>query len=172
MAYNATVKVEKNVLPALAKKAGLEIVDAAAREIAVEVLRRAMVYLERQVYTRPNIQVTPEKMDYVDEPTGALVNSGYVRTFTGELPPGTKNEQEAESAAKAKSAEVVFGQVPPGPARLGQAQVLFAVEYGLYVEMGTILGMVARPYLRPAADEVQVFAGNFVRAKLREAGFS
>lgn len=172
MAFGGSVKVEKNVLPDLSKKAARVVIDAAAREIGAEVLRRAMVYLERQVYTRPNIQVTADKMDSVLEPTGALWNSGYMRTFTGELPPGTKTEEEAMSSAKAKNPEVVFGQAPPGPARLGQAQVLFAVEYGLYVEMGTILGMVARPYLRPAADEVQAFAERFVVAKLREAGFS
>jgi len=166
------VTVEKNELPALAKKAAREIVDAAAREIAGEVLQRSMVYLERQVYTRPNVQVTADKMGTVDEPTGALVNSGYVRTFTGELPAGAPDEAAAMSSARAKNEDVVFGQAPPGPVRLGQAQVLFAVEYGLYVEMGTILGMVDRPYLRPAADEVQLFARDFVVAKLREAGFS
>lgn len=172
MSYGASVRVEKNRLPEMGLKAGREIIDASARELAFEVLRRAMVYLEQQVYTRPNVQVTSEKMAYVPEPTGALINSGYVRTFTGELPPGAKNETDALSSAKAKNSEVTFGQAPPGPARLGQAQVLFAVEYGLYVEMGTILGLVARPYLRPAAEEVSVFATKFVTAKLKEAGFS
>jgi len=110
-------------------------------------------------------------MGSVPEPTGALWNSGYLRTFTGELPPGVKDEAEAMSAAKSKNSEVKFGQAPPGPARLGQVQVLFAVEYAIYVEMGTILGMVARPYLQPAATATQEFATKFVRAKLLEAGF-
>lgn len=170
--FKAGVQVEVDKLTAIRQKAALEIVDEAAREIAFEVLRRAIVYLEQQVYTRPNVQVTAEKMGIVPEPTGALMNSGYVRTFTGKLPPGCKDEAEATSSAKAKNPDVVFGQAPPGPARLGQAQVLFAVEYGLYVEMGTILGMVARPYLGRAAEEVQEFAGRFVRAKLKEAGFT
>ncbi|MEQ1761559.1 MAG: hypothetical protein ABL984_00300 [Pyrinomonadaceae bacterium] len=172
MSFGASVSVEKNKLPELAKIAAREIVDAAARELGFEVLRRAMVYLEQQVYTRPNVQVTSEKMGSTPEPTGALVNSGYLRTFTGELPIGAKSEADALSSASSKNSEVTFGQAPPGPARLGQVQVLFAVEYGLYVEMGTILGMVARPFLRPAAEEVEVFAAKFVTAKLREAGFS
>lgn len=172
MAFDASVRVEENRLPELAKTAGLSVVDAAARELAFEVLRRAMVYLEQQVYTRPNAQVTAEKIGAVPEPTGALINSGYVRTFTGDLPPGAKSEEDALSAAKAKNPEVAFGQAPPGPAKLGQVQILFAVEYGLYVEMGTMLGMVARPFLVPAATEVQAFAESFVLAKLREAGFS
>lgn len=168
----ASVKVEKNDLPDLSNKVARKVIDEAAREIAFEVLRRAMVLLEQQVYTRPNVQVTAEKMPYVEEPTGALINSGYVRTFTGELPPGAKSEADAMTSSKAKNPDVVFGQAPPGPMRLGQAQVLFAVEYGLYVEMGTILGMVARPYLRPAAEGMQDLALPFVRAKLIEAGFS
>lgn len=171
MSYGASVRITKNRLPELTDKARL-VVDEAARELAFEVLQRALVYLEQQVYTRPNAQVTTDKMDTVPEPTGALWNSGYLRTYTGELPPGAKSEEEAMSSAKAKNAQVTFGQAPPGPARLGQAQVLFAVEYGLYVEMGTILGMVARPYLRPAAEEVSQFATKFVRAKLLEAGFA
>lgn len=172
MGFGASVRVEKNKLPEMGRTAGREIIDAAARELAFEVLRRSLVYLEQQVYTRPNVQVTSNKMATTPEPTGALANSGYVRTYTGELPPGAKSEEEAMSSSRSKNPAVVFGQAPPGPARLGQAQVLFAVEYGLYVEMGTILGLVARPYLRPATDEVSVFATKFVTAKLKEAGFS
>lgn len=170
-AFRAGVQVEVEKLRAMALRAAREVVDEAAREIAFEVLQRAIVYLEQQVYTRPNIQVTADKMGVVAEPTGALMNSGYVRSFTGELPPGCKSEAEATSAAKAKNPGVVFGQAPPGPSRLGHAQILFAVEYALYVEMGTILGMVARPYLGRAASEAQEFAEKFVRAKLKEAGF-
>ena len=172
MAFGASVTVEKNDLPKLGNEAARIVVDAAVREIAFEVLKSSMVYLERQVYTRPNVQVTSDKMNTVPEPTGALMNSGYVRSFTGELPVGCPSEQEAMSSAKSKSSEIEFGQAPPGPSRLGQAQVLFAVEYGLYVEMGTILGMVARPYLRPAAEQAQDFAEQFIRAKLVEAGFA
>lgn len=171
MSYEAHVRVERNNLPKLSAEAPQKVIDAAARELAFEVLQRALIYLEQQVYTRPNAQVTSEKMAIVPEPTGALGNSGYVRTFTGELPPGCPSEEEAMSAAQSKHPDVVFGSVPPGPAKLGQAQVLFSVEYGLYVEMGTVLGMVARPYLGPAADETQEFAIDFLRAKLLEAGF-
>lgn len=169
---SASVKVTKNELPKMARTAAAEIVDAAAREIAVGVLQRAMVNLERQVYTRPNIQVTASRVEEVPEPTGALGNSGYIRTFGGKLPAGVKSEQEAMSAARSSNSDITFGQAPPGPQRLGQVQVLFAVYYGLYVEMGTVLGMLPRPYLRPAADEFQGFAKDFVLAKLRKAGFT
>jgi hypothetical protein len=172
MAFGSSVKVEKNDLPKLSSVASLEIVDAAAREIAFEVLRASWVYLDRLVYTRPNIQVTSEKMDKVPEPTGGLRNSGYVRSFTGELPLGCPNETEAMSSSKSKNPDITYGQAPPGPARLGQAQVLFAAEYGLYVEMGTILGMIARPYLAPAVNGMQDVAEKFVMAKLKEAGFA
>lgn len=171
LSFSASVKVESKALAKLAGLAERTIIDESARELGFEVLRRALIYLEQQVYTRPNIQVTADKMNSVKEPTGALWNSGYLRTYTGELPPGAKNESEALSSAKAKSPEVKFGQAPPGPARLGQAQVLFAVEYAIYVEMGTILGMVARHYLIPAAEEVSAFAEQFIMAKLKAGGF-
>ena len=170
-AFKAGLEVNVQRLSTLARTVGLEVIDAAARELAFEVLQRAMVYLENQVYTRPNAVVSGDKLGTVPEPTGALWNSGYVRSFTGEVPPGCQTESQAMSAARSRMGEVVFGQAPPGPSRLGQAQVLFAVEYGLYVEMGTIF-MAARPYLAPAANEVQAFAERFVRAKLLEAGFS
>lgn len=170
-AFSGAVTVEVDKLNSLGNDAALKIVDAAARELGVELLGRAITYLERLVYTRPNSVVTSDKMDTAPEPTGALMNSGYLKTFTGELPPGAKSQQEAESAARASSSEVVFGQAPPGPSRLGQVQVLFAVEYGLYVEMGTVF-MAARPFLQPSADEVSQFAEKFVKAKLIEAGFS
>lgn len=169
---NASVRVLENRLPGMATKAARHIVDAAARELAFEVLLRALIYLEQQVYTRPNAQVFGSKMGTVPEPTGALYNSGYVRTFDGSLPPGIKSEAEAQAAARAKNPDVTFGQAPPGPSKLGQVQVLFAVEYGLAVEMGTLLGMVPRPFLVPAATEMQAVAERFVLAKLREAGFS
>lgn len=169
--FRAALEVDVRKLSQIARAAGMKVVDAAARELAFEVLRRAMVYLENQVYTRPNVVVSGDKIGTVPEPTGALWNSGYVRSFTGEVPQGCQTESQAMSAARSRNQEVVFGQAPPGPARLGQAQVLFAVEYGLYVEMGTIF-MAARPFLAPAANEVQGFAERFVRAKLIEAGFS
>ena len=97
--FKAGVTVEVDKLKAIGRGAALEIVDEAAREIAFEVLQRALVYLEQQVYTRPNVQVTANKMGVVPEPTGALFNSGYVRTFTGRLPPGCPDEAEATSAA-------------------------------------------------------------------------
>jgi hypothetical protein len=172
LSYVSSVKVELKKLDHLSNTIAKTVIDASARELAVEVLRRSMVFLEQQVYTRPNAQVTSEKTSTTPEPTGAMMNSGYIRTFTGELPVGAKDEKAAMSSARSKNANVTFGQAPPGPHRLGQAQVLFAVEYALYVEMGTILGMVARPYLRPAADEVQQFAERFVIAKLKAAGFS
>lgn len=169
MSANVTVDVSK--LVDLSNSAALDIVDAAARELAFAVLQQADNYLEQQVYTRPNVQVTAEKMGHVPEPTGALWNSGYVRSFTGELPPGCRSEQEALSAAQSKNGDVTFGQAPPGPAKLGHAQVLYAVEYALYVEMGTVLGMVPRPYLEPAAANIQSMAEKFVVAKLKQAGF-
>src|SRR5690606_22969679 len=126
-AFRAAVEVDAGKLSKIAREAGMKIVDEAAREIACEVLQRAMIYLENQVYTRPNVVVSGEKVQTVPEPTGALWNSGYVRSFTGKVPPGCQTESEAMSASRAKNHEVTFGQAPPGPARLGQAQVLFAV---------------------------------------------
>jgi hypothetical protein len=168
MAWNSHVRVEIERLEQLPEEARWAV-DRAAKELAFEVLRRALVYLERQVYTRPNVVVTADRLDEVPEPTGALWNSGYVRTYDGKLPVGARSQEEAESSARARNPQIEFGQAPPGPARPGQAQVLFAVHYALYVEMGTILGLPARPFLRPAAQEVQQFAERFVRQRLQEA---
>jgi len=170
-AFRSGVSIDIDKLGALGDDAAMEIVDAAARELAFEVLQRAVGHLERQVYTRPNVVVTADKMATAREPTGALWNSGYVRTYTGQLPPGCPDEATATSAAKAKNPDVAFGQAPPGPARLGQAQVLFAAIYAFKVEHGTLTGIVPRPFLAPAAWEVQEFAEPFVRAQLRRAGF-
>lgn len=171
MSFAGDVHIETDKLKALRNLVALEVIDKSAREIGFEVLRRALVYLEQQVYTRPNVQVTAEKMPYVPEPTGALWNSGYLRTYTGELPPGAKTEAEATSSARAKNKEVVLGQSPPGPSRLGQVQVLFAVEYAIYVEMGTVWGMLPRSYLVRSAEEVQEFVEDYVVGRLRMAGF-
>lgn len=170
MSGGAHVTIDTGALDELAKGKALQAIDAAARELGAGVLESSLNYLTESVYTRPNIVVTAEKMKYVPEPTGALRASGYMRTFLGALPPGVKNEAEAESSARASNGEVKFGTAPPGPARLGQCQVLFAVEYGIYVEMGTHR-MAARHYLIPSAEAFQGFAESFILAKLREAGF-
>ena len=167
---SAKVVIDTVKLDSLAQAGAAKAIDAAARELGFMVLQYAQLKLTELVYTRPNIVVTASKMKTVPEPTGALINSGYLRTFTGKLPLGCKNEAEAESAARSKNAEVKFGSATPGPARLGQAQVLFAVEYGLYVEMGTHR-MAARHFLIPAAEQAQGIAEQFILAKLREAGF-
>lgn len=169
---NSGVRIEYNHLGKLSGSVALHVIDKSAREIAFEVLRRAIIYLERQVYTRPNSQVSADEMSRVLEPTGALWNSGYVKSYTGELPAGCKSQQEAESSASSKNPAIMFGQAPPGPSRLGIAQVLFAVEYALFVEMGTVTGMIARPYLVPSVEEVRPLAIAFVKTRLLEAGFS
>lgn len=172
MDFKAEIKIEIAELTALADQVQLTVIDAAAVEIGFNVLKMAMIYLENQVYTRPNAQVTADKMPYVPEPTGALWNSGYLRNFTKKLPSGYPREEDAMTAAKAKNPEVQFGKVPRGPTRLGHVQVIFTVEYGIFIEMGTAFGMVARPYLAPAMDEVGAKADQFIKAKLLAAGFT
>lgn len=170
MRVQSSFQVDLGDFKHLAEEAGT-IIDECARELGFELIRRALVYLEQEVYTRPNSVVGADRIATVPEPTGALFNAWYMRTYTGELPDGCQSEAEAESAAKAKNPDVVLGQSPPGPARLGYVQVLFAVEHAIYVEMGTILGMPARPYLGRAAQEVQGLVGPFFAERLKEAGF-
>lgn len=168
--FTSRVTVDTKKLRAIVDAAPIEVVDAAARELGAEMLKCALQHLDRQVYTRPNLVVTMEKMETATELTGALWNSGYLVTHSGDLPAGAQSESEAEAAARGKNPGVEFGTAPPGPDRAGQAQVLFAVEYALKVELGSAK-VAARPYLQPARDEVQGLVTEVVQDKMRDAGF-
>lgn len=169
--FSIRVNIDTAKLDKFAEEARMSVIDETARELAAEVLARAIENLEEKVYTRPNEQVEADRVSLVPEPTGALINSGYLRTFTGKLPDGVKSQAEAEAAAKAKQSGVTFGQSPPGPSRLGVAQILFATEYAIIVEMGSIRGMVARPYLEPALRSIRPLVADFAKAKFIKAGF-
>lgn len=74
--------------------------------------------------------------------TGALRNSGYTKTVKN------NGASKARADALAKNPKVEFSQEPAKP-EIGQAIVGFAVEYAVYVELGTSR-KAARPFLLPA----------------------
>lgn len=170
--YDIKITVDTSKLEKIRREASEKIIDATAREAAFEILRRADMYLDKQVYTRPNVQVTADRMDVVPEPTGALRNSGYVDTYTkNPLPPDVNDENEAIRKASKLRKNLDPGIPPEPPTQPGQVRVVFATEYAYVVEMGNSKGMVPRPYLAPAVLEVSQFIEKLAIHNFRKAGF-
>ena len=129
----------------VANEAAVRAVSKAVRAIAFGVQESAIERIREQ--------------DAID--TGAMRNSVYVET-----------DEVNERASKLAAAIAAGGSpgihsgkphhvVPASPNGSGleelQARVGVCVEYGVYVEMGTVK-MAARPFMAPAGEEMQKLA--------------
>lgn len=155
MADEFDIQLDLSKLDELAKDVE-GVGDEAVRMIAFEGLARSQKILTNVIYTRAADDDRPE-------PTGALRASGYVRSWKQD------DTGTAESGAIARNPAITFGTVPPEPKGPGEAHILFAVEYAVYIEFGTRY-MPARPFLKPAVASLEKMWEPTVKELLRRRG--
>ncbi|GEM_PF-1702655 len=146
----------------------------AANEAIAEGVREGLKAYAFAIQEEAIEKITDENL--VD--TGALRRSVFVQAH------GLDTRAEALAAAMALASGLgAKSKRPHGPFQAAapgkpieadyQAKVGVCVNYGIYLEMGTV-HMAARPFLKPAANTVQAKAkdliGKYVSEKLRKAG--